>query len=101
MTFEPRNDRIRVTSYSPYLDEVLTDSDNQFDLPFDMTGGTPPDGNVLVVSGYNFCIGAAGIGSCELAAVDNSSLKAVYLGDIGHKGSLSPAMSISSLQRSE
>ena len=101
MTFEPRNDRIRVTSFSPYLDKYLIDSNNQFDLPFDMTGDTPPEGNVLVYSGFNYCIGTIEAKSCELNAVDKNLLRAVYLGDIGHKGSLSPAMSFSSLRRSD
>ena len=92
MTFEPQNDIIRVTSYSPYLDKYLTDNENQFDLSFDMTGGTPPDGNVLVFSGFSYCIGTVADGNCELDAIDDDTLKAVYLGDINHKGSISSSL---------
>src|SRR5215211_2545355 len=51
MTFEPQNDIIRVSTYSPYLDEYLEDSGNKFDLAFDMSSDTLPQGNVLVYSG--------------------------------------------------
>lgn len=87
MTFKPQEDLIRVTSYSPYLDKYLADEDNQFDLPFEMTGDTPPEGNVLVYSGLNFCVGTIESGGCELNVADQRSLKAVFLGDIGHKSS--------------
>lgn len=93
MTFEPQNDVIRVTTYSPYLDKYLTNNKNQFDLSFDMTGGTSPGGNVLVYSGFNFCVGTVTGKRCELESVDQESLKAVYLGDIRHKGSLSISIS--------
>jgi hypothetical protein len=93
MTFEPQNDTIRVTSYSPYLDQYLTDSDNQFDLFFDMTGDTQLGGNVIVYSGSSYCIGSVAGGSCEIDVVDANSLKAVYLGDLRHKASKSSALS--------
>jgi len=96
MKFEPQNDTIRVTSYSPYLDHYLTDSDNQFDLFFDMTGGTQLGGSVIVYSGSSYCIGSVADGSCEIDATDVNSLKAVYLGDLGHKASKSSAVSNSS-----
>jgi len=89
MTFEPQNDMIRVTSYSPYLDKYLTDDDNQFDLSFDMTGDTPPGGTVLVYSGFDYCIGTVAKGACELDSVDTDALNIVYLGDFKHKGSKS------------
>jgi len=91
-----RNDKIRVASYSLYIDEYPAESDNQFDLPFDITGDTPPEGTVLVYSESNYCIGTIVNRSCELDTVDKNSLSPVYPGDIGHKSSLSPAMSISS-----
>lgn len=89
MTFEPQHDMIRVRTYSPYLDEFLTDSQNQFDLSFDMSGGTVPAGYVLVYSGFNFCVGTLASGNCELESIDQNSLNAVYLGDIHYKGSRS------------
>lgn len=89
MTFDPQNDVIRVTSYSPYLDKYLTDDDNQFDLSLDMTGDTPPGGFVLAYSGFDFCIGRVVDGGCELDAVDMDALHVVYLGDVSHKGSVS------------
>ena len=93
MTFEPPNDVIRVSTYSPYLDKYLTDNKNQFDLNLDMAGSTLPAGHVLVYSGFNFCVGTVASGSCELESIDQNSLKAVYLGDISHKGSLSFSIS--------
>jgi predicted alpha-1,6-mannanase (GH76 family) len=57
-----------------------------------MTGGTPPDGNVLVYSGFSYCIGTVADGNCELDAIDDDTLKAVYLGDINHKGSISSSL---------
>ena len=87
MTFEPQNDIIHVSTYSPYLDEYLEDSGNNFDLAFDMTGDTLPQGNVLVYSGVNYCLGTVAQGSCELQKANENPIKVVYLGDANHKGS--------------
>jgi hypothetical protein len=92
MTFEPQNDRIHVSTYSPYLDEYLEDNGNKFDLAFDMTGDTLPQGNVLVYSGVNYCVGTVTQGSCELTTAGETSINVVYLGDITHKGSASSAV---------
>jgi len=89
MTFEPQNDMIRVTTYSPYLDKYLKNKKNRFNLAFDMTGDTLPVGTVLVYSGLNFCFGTVAGRSCELESIDQNSLKAIYLGDTRHKGSMS------------
>src|SRR5215211_1971552 len=85
MTFEPQNDIIRVSTYSPYLDEYLEDSGNKFDLTFDMTGGALPQGNVLVYSGVEYCIGTVTQGSCQLETASQKSIRVVYLGDVHHK----------------
>jgi fibronectin type 3 domain-containing protein len=37
LEFSPSNNVIRVTTYSPYLDQWETDADSQFTLPYDMT----------------------------------------------------------------
>jgi len=87
MTFEPQNDIIHVSTYSPYLDEYLEDSGNKFDLAWDMTGDTVPQGNVLVYSGAEFCLGTVAQGSCALRSTDESSIKVLYLGDAKHKSS--------------
>ena len=36
MTFVPKEDKITVRTYSPYLDEYATDEDNQFELEYGM-----------------------------------------------------------------
>ena len=87
MKFEPQNDIIRVSTYSPYLDQYLEDSGNQFDLAFDMTGDAVPQGNVLVYSGVNYCLGTVAQGSCELQSASEEAIRVVYLGDTSHKGS--------------
>jgi hypothetical protein len=90
MTFEPQNDIIHVSSYSPYLNEYLEDGANKFDLAFDMAGDTLPRGDVLVYSGVKYCIGTVAQGGCELETAGENSIKVVYLGDINHNGSISP-----------
>jgi hypothetical protein len=92
MTFEPQNDIIHVSSYSPYLDQYLEDSGNQFDLTFDMTGAPSPRGNVLVYSGMNFCVGSVAQGACELKTAGEKPIRVMYLGDAHHKGSASSAV---------
>jgi len=87
MTFEPQNDIIHVSTYSPYLDEYLEDSGNKFDLAFDMSSDTLPQGNVLVYSGVNYFLGTVAQGSCELQKANENPIKVVYLGDTNHKGS--------------
>jgi hypothetical protein len=87
MTFEPQNDIIHVSTYSPYLDKYLEDSGNKFDLAFDMTGDTIPQGNVLVYSGVNYCLGTVAQDSCELKRSNEDQINVVYLGDARHKGS--------------
>jgi hypothetical protein len=87
MTFDPQNDIIHVSTYSPYLDTYLEDSGNKFDLAFDMTSDTAPQGNVLVYSGANYCLGTVAQGSCELQNANQSPIKVVYLGDATHKSS--------------
>lgn len=88
MTFDPQKDMIRVSTYSPYLDQYMEDENNKFDLAFDMTGGVPAGGYVLLYSGLNFCIGSVAQGKCELKTDADTPIKAVYLGDIQHKASV-------------
>jgi hypothetical protein len=87
MMFEPQNDIIHVSTYSPYLDEYLEDGGNKFDLTFEMTSDALPQGNVLVYSGANYCLGTVAQGSCELPSANEKPIKVVYLGDANHKGS--------------
>ena len=89
MKFEPQNDIIHISTYSPYLDEYLEDSGNQFDLAFDMTGNLSPRGNVLVYSGMNYCVATVAQGGCELETAREKPIHVVYLGDVNHKGSAS------------
>jgi hypothetical protein len=93
MKFEPQNDIIHVSSYSPYLNEFLEDRGNQFDLAFDMTGDRSPQGNVLVYSGVNYCVGTVAQAGCELETAREKPIKVVYLGDANHKGSASSMLS--------
>jgi hypothetical protein len=46
MEFCPATDEIKVTTYSPYLDQYETDEDTQFTLPYDMIAAS----NTLTVS---------------------------------------------------
>jgi hypothetical protein len=87
MKFEPQNDIIHVTTYSPYLDQYLEDSGNKFDLKFDMTSDRSPQGNVLVYSGSTYCLGTVAQGSCELQSAQENAIQVLYLGDSNHKGS--------------
>ncbi len=41
LEFSPENSQIRVSTYSPWLDQYETDADSQFVLDYDMTGGEP------------------------------------------------------------
>jgi hypothetical protein len=41
LTFSPANDTLSVQTYSPTLDQSLTNASNQFTLPYDMAGGPP------------------------------------------------------------
>ena len=87
MRFEPQNDIIHISTYSPYLDQYLEDRGNKFDLAFDMTSDTVPQGHVLVYSGANYCLGTVAQGSCELQSSNDDPIRVVYLGDARHKGS--------------
>jgi hypothetical protein len=91
MTFQPQNDIIHISTYSPYLDQYLEDRGNKFDLAFVMTGNSDPQGNVLVYSGVNYCVGTVAQGGCELEPSPEKPIHVVYLGDANHKGSASSA----------
>ena len=41
LTFVPESDQIQVTTYSPWLDQFLTDPDNEFTLSYEMPDGPP------------------------------------------------------------
>jgi hypothetical protein len=88
MTFVPQEDGIHVSTYSPYLDSYMEDEQNRFDLAFDMTGGTPPGGSVLVYSGLRYCTGTVAQGGCALEIERGEPVKAVYLGNMENQGSL-------------
>lgn len=89
MTFQPNLDNIHVTTYSPTLDSFLTDSENQFDLSYDMNGGKLPTGYVTIRNGDQSCRVAVEIGYCdfEIAENDKVSFSATYSGDFYFKGS--------------
>jgi len=91
MTFQPSSDIIRVTTYSPYLDEYLTDDENQFELSFDMTGGSLPMGEIVISNGTDECLGSAEEGSCELVltTLGENNFTATYSGDANYRGSSS------------
>ena len=91
MNFQPSKDIIRITTYSPYLGEYLSDDDNQFDLSFDMTSGSLPTGEIIVSNGMDECVGTIEEGSCELVltTVGENNFTATYSGDADHKSSSS------------
>jgi hypothetical protein len=90
MTFQPNRDIILVKTYSPTLDKYLTDPDNQFDLPFNMTSGKIPTGSVKVSYGTDVCVGTIELGGCILTLTTNSidEIIATYSGDSNFKGSV-------------
>ena len=89
MKFQPNFDNIQVTTYSPSLDTYLTDSENQFDIPFDLIGGKIPSGKVTISSGVDSCSGTVEAGYCELKISVESGLEfsATYHGDFYFKSS--------------
>ena len=91
MRFQPNLDNIQVTTFSPSLDAYLTDSLNQFDLPFDMIGGKIPSGKITISNGVDSCSASVEAGNCELTITDDSELEfyATYSGDINFKRSVS------------
>jgi len=90
MTFYPNDDFIQVTSYSPVFDMFLSDSENQFSLPFTMTGRTHPTGLVTISNGTDSCIASLESGQCDLPLISNkTTLVAAYSGDGNHKSSRS------------
>jgi 3',5'-cyclic AMP phosphodiesterase CpdA len=89
MRFDVQNDVIHVSTYSPYLDRYLENENDRFDLTFDMTGGELPVGKVLVYGGGHYCISTIEQARCELQISEDDPVKAVYLGNLAYKGSLS------------
>jgi hypothetical protein len=88
MTFYPNEDIIQVTTYSPVLDNYYTDSENQFVMPFEMTGGIPPTGYVTISNGTDTCTASLEEGQCELTLTSNKGiLIATYSGDENYKAS--------------
>jgi 3',5'-cyclic AMP phosphodiesterase CpdA len=84
MTFQPNQDNIHVTTYSPVLDEYLVDSENEFDLPFDMTGGRLPSGKITVHYGSDRCTTNLTSGYCEFVVsnTEPANFTASYTGNI-------------------
>ena len=91
MTFQPNRDTIQVTTYSPYLDRYLADSENQFELSFNMTGGKVPSGKVTIHNGTDRCVTTLNTGFCELVKTNNGSsgFTAIYSGNLFFKSSAS------------
>lgn len=91
LTFQPQYDRVLVSTYSPYTGEFRTDEDNQFELPFDMTGGPLPSGTVTIYNGSERCSAPVTQGYCEISATptENQIYRAVYIGDFRYQGSRS------------
>jgi len=91
MTFQPKQDNIHVSTYSPALDAYMTDAENQFDLFFDMTGGRLPSGTVTITNGVDSCKASVDVGTCEMVITDANAgnFSATYSGDFYFKGSVS------------
>ncbi len=96
MAFHPSSNTIRVSTYSPFLDKYLTDSENQFDLSLEMTGGSFPMGEIVVSNGTDECIGNIEEGSCDLVltAAGRKNFIATYSGDVNYQNSSSPEVSV-------
>jgi len=92
MTFQPANDRIQMTTYSPYLDNYLRDDANQFKLPFEMTSGSIPTGEITISNGTDECIISVEKVICELVLTipGENEFRATYSGDVNYKRSSSP-----------
>ena len=97
MTFQPSADKIIVETYSPYLDQYLTDDKNKFTLEFDMRSGIPPTGKIIISNGSEECIATLPAGSCELPLRKSGEniFSAKYGGDKNHQGSISEGFVIS------
>lgn len=54
LTFCPTQDKIYVKTYSPYLDEYRTDTENEFTLDYKMTGGSTSVLSNFTVSQISF-----------------------------------------------
>ncbi len=54
MQFSPSNSVIRVSTYSPWLNQSITDEDSQFTIPFAMRPGMPEPGTNFTALGTNF-----------------------------------------------
>lgn len=87
ITFQPSKDTLQVSTYSPYLDDYLMDDENQFELPFEMTSGEIPTGEVTISNGIDECTGSIEKGSCELTLTSQSEFIASYSGDANYKSS--------------
>jgi hypothetical protein len=95
MKFYPNEDYIQVTTYSPILDNYYTDPENQFVLPFEMTGGIPPTGYVTISSGTDTCTASLEQAQCELTLTSNkATISATYSGDENYKASRSEIFEI-------
>lgn len=91
MTFQPSIDKIQIATYSPYLDDFLSDNENEFELSFDMTSGDIPTGEITISNGIGECTGSVEKGYCELilTTLDESEFWASYSGDANYKSSSS------------
>lgn len=96
LTFQPRHNRIRVTSYSPYLDRYLTGAEHQFELPFQMSGGKPATGTVTLTAGSQHCVASVEQETCTLSLLEPGKyeLVASYSGDLYYQGSISTPITI-------
>ncbi len=62
LEFQPANNRIQVYTYSPYLDQYLTDATNQFTLSYQMSGPWQPiDTQTNVPSGSTASVTWSGL----------------------------------------
>ncbi|MBN2499304.1 MAG: Ig-like domain repeat protein [Anaerolineales bacterium] len=83
LTFQPAEDAVQVQTYSPTLDEYMTDPENEFSLGLGITGGPQATGTVTVSAGEASCTAAVEQGSCTLTLPDSGETKLVaeYSGD--------------------
>jgi len=74
ITVSPSNNTVTVRTYSPFLDQYLTDDHNQFTLPYKSTGSkATPQAVTGIVQNAATC---APMDSVALTATDNSLLTA-------------------------
>ena len=82
MQFSPSNGVIRVTTYSPWLNQSITDDDSQFTIPYSMPPAVAAPGTNFTALGTNFNVASGSTTSFVWPALlPNRDLRMVRHGD--------------------